>query len=55
MLREGDVPLRVLHEQHVCGLFPRADWLALLRDAGFEPEVVRDDYGRDLFLARKRV
>ncbi len=55
ILREGEAPVRVLHEQHVCGLFSRADWLALLREAGFSPEIVRDDYGRDLFLARKRV
>lgn len=53
LLREGNGPIRVEHEQHVCGLFPRAEWLRLLREAGFEPEVIRDEYERIIFLARK--
>jgi SAM-dependent methyltransferase len=53
VLREDGQPLRVEHEQHTCGIFPRADWLRLLREAGFQPEVIRDSYGRDIFLARK--
>ncbi len=53
VLREDGKPTRVEHEQHVFGLFPRETWLALLRDVGFEPQVVRDPYGRDVFLARK--
>ncbi len=53
LLREGNQPAWVEHEQHICGLFPRAEWLHLLRDIGFQPEIVRDKYDRDLFLARK--
>jgi SAM-dependent methyltransferase len=53
VLREDGKPTRVEHEQHVFGLFPRATWLALLRDVGFEPQIIRDAYGRDVFLARK--
>ncbi len=53
VLREDGKPTRVEHEQHVFGLFPRETWLALLRDVGFEPQVVRDPYGRDVFLARR--
>jgi hypothetical protein len=51
LLREGNQPVRVEHEQHMCGLFPRAEWLRLLRDVGFQPEILRDTYGRELFLA----
>ncbi len=53
LLRENGQPLRVEHEQHVSGLFARADWLRLLREAGFEPEIVVDDFGRDIFVAHK--
>jgi SAM-dependent methyltransferase len=53
LLREADQPVRVEHEQHVCGLFPRALWLQLLSEVGFQAEVVRDSYDRDLFLARR--
>jgi trans-aconitate methyltransferase len=53
LLREGNASVRVEHEQHICGLFPRAKWLRLLRDAGFQPEIVRDQYERDIFLAPK--
>jgi hypothetical protein len=53
LLREGNQPVRVEHEQHICGLFPRGEWLRLLRDVGFQPEIVRCTYTRELFLARK--
>ena len=29
--------MRVTHDRHIHGLFGRADWLRLLREAGFEP------------------
>jgi trans-aconitate methyltransferase len=45
-LREGDAPLRVVHERHVEGVFSREEWLAWLSDAGFdagtEPVTVPD-------------
>jgi SAM-dependent methyltransferase len=53
LLREGDQPARVESEQHLCGLFPRSDWLRWLREAGFLPEVIPDPFGRDMFFARK--
>jgi len=40
LLREGDGPVRVVHDRHVLGLFPRATWIRLLEDAGFEPRPV---------------
>jgi trans-aconitate methyltransferase len=35
-LREGDAPLRVVHDSHVEGVFARHDWLAWMRETGFE-------------------
>ena len=53
LLRENNQPAQVEHEAHLCGLFPRADWLRLLREVGFEPEIARDEYERDVFVARR--
>jgi hypothetical protein len=36
------------------GLFERAVWLRLLKDAGFEVKVVEDEYDRELFVGVKR-
>jgi SAM-dependent methyltransferase len=53
LLREDDRPARVEHDRHICGLFPRAGWIRLLREAGFRPEITRDQYERDVFVARR--
>jgi SAM-dependent methyltransferase len=53
LLREGNGSVHMEYEQHICGLFPRAEWLRLLGEAGFEPEIVRDEYERDIFVARR--
>jgi SAM-dependent methyltransferase len=53
LLHEGHQPTQVEHDVHICGLFPRADWLRLLKEVGFQPEVIRDPFERELFLARK--
>jgi SAM-dependent methyltransferase len=53
LLREGNQPVRVEHDQHICGVFPRAEWLRLLREVGFRPELVQDQYERDIFVASK--
>lgn len=37
LLREGD-EVRVEHDRHICGLFPKAAWLGLLQDTGFRPQ-----------------
>jgi SAM-dependent methyltransferase len=39
MLREGDDPVRVVHDVHRCGLFDRETWLTTCREAGLEPEI----------------
>lgn len=54
LLREGTQPTRVEHDQHICGLFGRAEWLEILRTIGWAPQVLHDAYGRHIFLARKR-
>jgi hypothetical protein len=43
-----------VHDRHVEGLFPRATWLRLFAEAGFETRVVPDPWGRDLFVGRRR-
>ena len=53
LLREGDQGARVEHDRHICGLFPRDEWIRLLRETGFRPEITRDRYGRDVFVARR--
>lgn len=58
-LREADGSIHVVHDRHVEGLFPRETWLRLLRQVGFEPEVVPFDHSElepgsyQLFLARR--
>ncbi len=53
LLREANQAVRVEHDHHVYGLFPRAAWLQLLSDVGFQATTVRDPYERDLFVARR--
>ena len=51
LLRERGGSVRVVHDRHVEGLFPRDTWLRLLREAGFEPRVVPLDLDEDVFEA----
>ena len=53
VFREGQRPARVEHEQHVCGLFSRTEWLVLLADQGFRSTIIHDAYERDIFLAHR--
>ncbi len=59
LLKESDRPLRVVHDQHVFGLFPRERWLDLCRAAGLEPELRKvfhtggSPVGSELILCRK--
>jgi len=54
MLREADGTIRVVHDRHVQGLFARSRWLELLRETGFEPSVITEDWKRDVFIAKRR-
>ena len=56
LIRDAQGNMRVEHERHTYGLFKRAEWMRLLREVGFEPNrggALRDDFGRDLFMARR--
>jgi ubiquinone/menaquinone biosynthesis C-methylase UbiE len=50
LLREGSAPVRVVHDTHVFGIFPRETWLESFRAAGFEPRAVSDPWGREVFV-----
>lgn len=56
LLREGN-EVRVVHDTHLCGLFPRATWQRLLSASGFEerktPPAARATVG-EVFLAVRR-
>lgn len=47
LLRETDGSVRVVHETHRTGLFPREVWLRLLAETGFEPQVVLEETAED--------
>jgi Methyltransferase domain len=53
LLRESAEDVRVRYDRHLMGLFPRATWLDLLREAGFEPSAVVDRAGRDVFVGAR--
>lgn len=59
LLREADGSVRIEHDRHSEGLFPRDDWLRWLREAGFEPGVVPLEHSElepgecELFVARR--
>lgn len=53
ILREDGKPTVVEHEQHTFGLFPRDEWLRLMREIGFGAGYVIDSYERHVFTARK--
>ena len=52
LLRENEQATRCEYDQHLCGLFPRAEWLRLLREVGFQTEIIHDSFERELFVAR---
>ena len=54
LLRDEDGDVRVVHERQTHGLFARAVWLRMLRQAGFTASIVSHDRIRDLFLCRRR-
>jgi hypothetical protein len=53
LIRDPHGQMRVVHDRHTYGLFPRAKWRALLRQAGFKLKTAPDDFGRDVFLGRR--
>jgi len=61
VMRMKDGSVRVEHERHTEGLFPRADWMRTFTDAGFDPKVVPFDHSDldpgsyELFVCTKGV
>ena len=58
LLHAADGSSQVIHDRHQEGLFPRAVWLRILSEAGFEPSVVpfehsELDVASELFVSRK--
>ncbi len=58
LLRSPDGTVRVAHDTHVLGLYPRETWLRVLAEAGFEArsvaEVTSDDrLPREFFVGRR--
>ena len=53
LLRETDGSIRLEQDRHTFGLFPRDTWLDLMRDNGFEAEIIRDSFQRELFVGVK--
>jgi SAM-dependent methyltransferase len=53
LLRDANGTVRVVHDRHVEGVFPRATWLSLFDAAGLAATTDLDDWGRDVFLARR--
>jgi hypothetical protein len=58
LLREDPDTVRCLYDRHICGLFPRATWMRLLRKAGFQPYTEPFDHSEvpgitDMFLGVK--
>ena len=49
LLREGDKPPHAVQDRHIYGLFPRADWLRLLAEVGFEAQAVPIELGETNF------
>jgi SAM-dependent methyltransferase len=55
VIRDGNQPVKVVHDQHVIGLFARDDWLRLLSEIGFEANFEIDSFERHVFVARKPI
>ena len=61
LLRDLNGDVKVLHDRHFMGLFPRAVWLELIEAAGFEAFAVpfehssNSDTGHEVFLGLRSV
>lgn len=54
LLRAANGTVRAEQDRHTEGLFARATWLRLLKQAGFAPDTTTDQYGRVVFVGIKR-
>jgi SAM-dependent methyltransferase len=56
LIRDLQGQTRLVHDRHTYGLFARAKWRRLLREVGFQLVAIKvhDDFGRDLFVGRRK-
>jgi trans-aconitate methyltransferase len=52
LLRDATGAVRVVHDRHVEGLFPRASWLRWFEEAGLSAKSSVDRWNREVFIAR---
>jgi ubiquinone/menaquinone biosynthesis C-methylase UbiE len=50
ILRDEDGVMHFENDQHLEGLFGRQEWKQLLVKAGFQPKILRDQFGREIFI-----
>jgi SAM-dependent methyltransferase len=53
VLRDQNGDTRVVLDSHIEGVFPRAEWMRMLRETGFEPHTLIDKWGRVVFVAKR--
>ena len=53
VLRDQNGETRVVLDSHIEGVFPLAEWMRLLLEAGFEPRTLTDEWGRVAFVAKR--
>jgi SAM-dependent methyltransferase len=53
MLREANAGVRVEHDTHIFGIFSRGEWMQRLNEAGLRSRIVRDPFGREIFVCRR--
>jgi SAM-dependent methyltransferase len=56
LLKDETGDVRVVHDRHFCGLFPRSTWLRLLDEVGFQAQTrpgIEDETGLDIFVGVK--
>ena len=59
LMRHGDGSVQIEHEQHLEGLFARADWIRLLSEVGFQASVVALEHSEveagtcEMFVGKK--
>ncbi|HYE85090.1 MAG TPA: class I SAM-dependent methyltransferase [Vicinamibacterales bacterium] len=54
LLREANGACRAVHDRHIEGLFPRAQWLDAFARAGLDATSQIDPFGRDVFIGQPR-
>jgi hypothetical protein len=55
MVRDTDGSVRLHHDRHIEGLFPRQTWLDLMADVGFEARPVAGTADGDAFVGKRPV